>query len=195
MDQTLNRDEAQELMGLLGLNMSFWGNLPATRRAYLAKAKQLHPDKGGNVIEMQRLNELYLKLEETVKTVHSNSQREAWTWNFSQVVPTCFTSVSEAVAFNPFKSSLYDAYSHGFHNKMISNWDTCKDGCIDCYCIHCVLIRRHKKRMVYRMRPLVWIDCYCWHCYICWFGSEPTYGEWLFYKMILAQTPYDVLRP
>nr|WIL01357.1 large T antigen [sonrod polyomavirus 1] len=85
MDQTLNRDEAQELMGLLGLNMSFWGNLPATRRAYLAKAKQLHPDKGGNVIEMQRLNELYLKLEETVKTVHSNSQREAWTWNFSQV--------------------------------------------------------------------------------------------------------------
>ncbi|AVY05542.1 large T antigen [Calomys tener polyomavirus] len=83
MDRTLCRKEAQELMELLGLHMSCWGNVPLIRKKYLMKCKEYHPDKGGDERLMKRLNELYKKLEENVNVVHMENYEEAW--NSSQM--------------------------------------------------------------------------------------------------------------
>ncbi|API13110.1 large T antigen [Betapolyomavirus securanorvegicus] len=85
MDRTLNRAEAKELMELLDLHMSAWGNMPLLRKKYLEKCKEYHPDKGGDETKMKRLNTLYRKLEEKVHIVHEEARFEAWD---SNKVPT-----------------------------------------------------------------------------------------------------------
>nr|AJP06397.1 large T antigen [WU Polyomavirus] len=85
MDKTLSRNEAKELMQLLGLDMTCWGNLPLMRTKYLSKCKEFHPDKGGNEEKMKKLNSLYLKLQECVSTVHQLNEEEDEVWSSSQI--------------------------------------------------------------------------------------------------------------
>ncbi|AFP94203.1 large T-antigen [bat polyomavirus 2b] len=77
MDKALNREESQELMQLLGLHMTLYGQLPMMRKAYLNKCKEYHPDKGGDENKMKRMNELYKKLEDAL----SATSREETIWN------------------------------------------------------------------------------------------------------------------
>ncbi|ARA71321.1 large T [Betapolyomavirus vicugnae] len=85
MDRTLDREESKELMALLGLSMSCWGNIPMMRRAYKVQCRNLHPDKGGDEEKMKRLTELYKKLEETLGVIHSQNESEEGSWNASEV--------------------------------------------------------------------------------------------------------------
>nr|BAC81941.1 large T [JC polyomavirus] len=92
MDKVLNREESMELMDLLGLDRSAWGNIPVMRKAYLKKCKELHPDKGGDEDKMKRMNFLYKKMEQGVKVAH---QPDFGTWNSSEV-PTYGTDEWES---------------------------------------------------------------------------------------------------
>ncbi|ABN09926.1 large T antigen [KI polyomavirus Stockholm 350] len=85
MDKTLSREEAKQLMQLLCLDMSCWGNLPLMRRQYLVKCKEYHPDKGGNEESMKLLNSLYLKLQDSVSSVHDLNEEEDNIWQSSQI--------------------------------------------------------------------------------------------------------------
>ncbi|AFP94207.1 large T-antigen [bat polyomavirus 2a] len=77
MDKALTREESKELMELLGLSMTLYGQLPMMRKAYLSKCKEYHPDKGGDETKMKRMNELYKKLEDAL----SNASQEEHLWN------------------------------------------------------------------------------------------------------------------
>nr|QFM78329.1 139 t antigen [Pan troglodytes verus polyomavirus 8] len=92
MDKVLNREESMELMDLLGLERSSWGNLPAMRKAYLKKCKEFHPDKGGDEDKMKRMNTLYKKMEQDVKIAH---QPDFGAWNSSEI-PTYGTEEWES---------------------------------------------------------------------------------------------------
>lgn len=70
MDKVLNREESLQLMDLLGLERSAWGNIPLMRKAYLKKCKEFHPDKGGDEEKMKKMNTLYKKMEDGVKYAH-----------------------------------------------------------------------------------------------------------------------------
>ncbi|QPB44175.1 large T antigen [Bear-associated polyomavirus 1] len=67
MDKALSRQESKDLMDLLQLPMKFYGHLPVMRKAFLAKSKEYHPDKGGDEEKCKKLTTLYRKLEESVK--------------------------------------------------------------------------------------------------------------------------------
>ncbi|AGA82598.1 large T antigen [Betapolyomavirus ptedavyi] len=94
MDKALNREESQELMQLLGLHMTLYGQLPMMRKAYLNKCKEYHPDKGGDEQKMKRMNELYKKLEDAL----SAASKEETVWNSwaSGECPTYGTTEWEA---------------------------------------------------------------------------------------------------
>nr|QWS67645.1 large T-antigen [Human polyomavirus 9]QWS67650.1 large T-antigen [Human polyomavirus 9]UMW88365.1 large T-antigen [Human polyomavirus 9] len=72
MDQTLSLEERNELMDLLQLTRAAWGNLSLIKKAYKTVSKIYHPDKGGNPEKMQRLNELFQKLQVTLLEIRSN---------------------------------------------------------------------------------------------------------------------------
>lgn len=74
MDKVLNREESLQLMDLLGLERSAWGNIPLMRKAYLKKCKEFHPDKGGDEEKMKKMNTLYKKMEDGVKYANQPTQ-------------------------------------------------------------------------------------------------------------------------
>ncbi|AFP94199.1 large T-antigen [bat polyomavirus 4a] len=86
MDKALNREESQELMQLLGLSMTLYGQLPMMRKAYLNKCKEYHPDKGGDEQKMKRMNELYKKLEDALSA--ASREETVWTSWASGECPT-----------------------------------------------------------------------------------------------------------
>ncbi|WAA14049.1 Large T antigen [Lyfec polyomavirus MAF12] len=61
MDKVLSREEAKELMGLIGLPLTCWGNLPLMKKKLAEARRRNHPDKGGCTATMARLNDLWSK--------------------------------------------------------------------------------------------------------------------------------------
>ncbi|QBR53201.1 large T antigen [Tree shrew polyomavirus 1] len=71
MDQALSTAERHELMDLLKLTRAAYGNISLMKRQYKKVSKEYHPDKGGDPQKMQRLNELFQKLQVTLLEVRS----------------------------------------------------------------------------------------------------------------------------
>ncbi|AKC98335.1 small t antigen [Sheep polyomavirus 1] len=165
MDRALNREEARELMKLLELDMSLYGNLPVMRRAFLAKCKELHPDKGGDGNQMKRLNVLYRTMEANIK----ESQEEEF-WNYS---------------WSPQEVGEVDAI-------YIKDWTLCSHYRVaSCPCLMCQLHRSHlRNKGNVCWRPNVWLRCYCYDCFLTWFGLPREYSTAQLWVSILADTPF-----
>ncbi|AAA47059.2 large t-antigen [African green monkey polyomavirus] len=71
MDQTLSKEERNELMDLLQITRAAWGNLSMMKKAYKNVSKLYHPDKGGDSAKMQRLNELFQRVQVTLMEIRS----------------------------------------------------------------------------------------------------------------------------
>ncbi|BAJ53087.1 large T antigen [Betapolyomavirus mastomysis] len=97
MDHTLTREESLRLMELLQLPMEQYGNFPLMRKAFLARCRVLHPDKGGDQTLAKELITLYRKLEEHLPQLdpqerfstdqiptYGTEEWEAWWRNFNQ---------------------------------------------------------------------------------------------------------------
>lgn len=179
MDRTLRRDEAKELMELLGLHMSCWGNMPLLRKAFLEKAKEFHPDKGGDEAKMKRLNALYRKLEEKVFVVHEEARSEAWE---SHKVSTCGGPCCDPKAFVGY------VFGDQFEQCSLYSWECVQMPKLNCKCIHCYLERLHKIRYKRSKVPVVWLRCYCFSCYCKWFGKDKDPMSLFFWKIILVNS-------
>ncbi|AVY05543.1 small T antigen [Calomys tener polyomavirus] len=179
MDRTLCRKEAQELMELLGLHMSCWGNVPLIRKKYLMKCKEYHPDKGGDERLMKRLNELYKKLEENVNVVHMENYEEAW--NSSQV----FHCTGDCCNPNNLVGVIFGEM---LDQCILHAWDCVLQPGRDCKCVHCFLERRHKNRYKKYKKPLIWLSCYCFTCYCLWFGKPKDPLSLHYWKVLLSNT-------
>ncbi|ARK19243.1 small t protein [Betapolyomavirus canis] len=168
MDNTLPREEAKELMSLLGLDMCVWGNLPLIRKAYLKQCKELHPDKGGDEEKMKRMNVLYKKLQDKINEIHGSN---AWTY-VPEEVGDC-----------------------GWHEFLCKDWNLCAVQRLTaaCSCLMCDLRRLHSHRSVGR-KPLVWIDCYCFDCFRTWFGLDLTWATCLMWQKVLSLTNFCDLK-
>uniref|UniRef100_A0AAU7E2W4 Small T antigen n=1 Tax=Rousettus bat polyomavirus TaxID=3141932 RepID=A0AAU7E2W4_9POLY len=84
------------------------------RKAFLARCKELHPDKGGDPEKAKDLIRLYKKLEQSVSTLN----------------PEESFSTSEVGATNFF---IY-----------IKDWRECNLGHKECYCLFCLTRHKHK---------------------------------------------------
>ncbi|AFU25608.1 large T antigen [Macaca fascicularis polyomavirus 1] len=73
MDQILSQEERYELMDLLQITRAAWGNLSLMKKAYKTVSKLYHPDKGGDSTKMQRLNELFQRVQVTLLEIRSDS--------------------------------------------------------------------------------------------------------------------------
>lgn len=194
MDQTLTREESKELMGLLGLDMCAWGNLPLMRRRYLHKCKEHHPDKGGNEETMKRLTELYVKLESTLNTVYAQNQGEEWTWSSNQVLGYCGAGTC-GCTFYMDTCLMRDVYGDMLPSIIIKDWDKCtRKWDRRCPCVMCVLRGRHKLRVKRLKKPLVWIRCYCFDCFRQWFGLALSYECFTWWARIIELTAYGIIR-
>ncbi|QLH64630.1 LT Antigen [California sea lion polyomavirus 2] len=61
MESVLTKEEKTELLQLLELNPSCYGNVPLMQAKYKRAALKYHPDKGGDEEKMKRLNVLFTK--------------------------------------------------------------------------------------------------------------------------------------
>ncbi|BAQ55568.1 large T antigen [Bat polyomavirus 5a] len=66
MDKFMDREELKELCELLNIPAHCYGNLPMMKINYKKMCLIYHPDKGGDVAKMQRMNELWQKLQDGV---------------------------------------------------------------------------------------------------------------------------------
>lgn len=173
MDKVLNREESLQLMDLLGLERSAWGNIPLMRKAYLKKCKEFHPDKGGDEEKMKKMNTLYKKMEDGVKYAHQPDF--GGFWDATEVF---------ASSINPGVDAIY-----------CKQWPECaKKMSTNCICLLCLLRMKHENRKLYRKDPLVWVDCYCFDCFRMWFGLDLCEGTLLLWCDIIGQTTYRDLK-
>nr|BEP33026.1 small T antigen [KI polyomavirus Stockholm 350] len=188
MDKTLSREEAKQLMQLLCLDMSCWGNLPLMRRQYLVKCKEYHPDKGGNEESMKLLNSLYLKLQDSVSSVHDLNEEEDNIWQSSQVY-------CKDLCCNKFRlvNAIYGEYYEAY---IMKQWDVCIHGYNhECQCIHCILSKYHKEKYKIYRKPPVWIECYCYKCYRECFFFPISMQTFFFWKVIIFNTEIRAVQP
>ncbi|AGV77095.1 large T antigen [African elephant polyomavirus 1] len=94
MDRALNREDSKSLMGLLGLNMEQYGNVPLMYNRYKKKCLQYHPEKGGNATIMKELNRLWTQFTCSLEKVRRQDE-EGQSWSRSEV-PTYGTPEWEA---------------------------------------------------------------------------------------------------
>ncbi|AFP94208.1 small t-antigen [bat polyomavirus 2a] len=169
MDKALTREESKELMELLGLSMTLYGQLPMMRKAYLSKCKEYHPDKGGDETKMKRMNELYKKLEDALS--NASQEEHLWnSWKSGQVGDDC----------PPGPDALY-----------CKDWDICSRGIAPtyCKCLMCLLRKKHTAGRVANINLNVWGRCYCYACFGNWFGLDLCYTSYLLWAQLLGEIP------
>lgn len=165
MDKALTREESQALMGLLGLDMIEYGNMPVMRKAFLSKCKLYHPDKGGDGEDMKKLIYLYRKLESKVE--HAEDEFTAWT--------------SEEVCAGIGVDPIY-----------IKDWHLCIINASGhhCPCLMCRLRRNHQQNKGNVLwPPNVWMRCYCFTCFTTWFGLPQNPCTAYLWTNIIGETP------
>ncbi|AWB14601.1 small T antigen [Mus musculus polyomavirus 3] len=166
-------------MELLGLHMACWGNVPLMRKAFLEKAKEYHPDKGGDENKMKRLNTLYRKLEEKVHVVQEEAEAEAWD---STKVHSC-----DGPCCDP-RSLVGYVFGEALEDCLLKQWECVVQPKTFCKCIHCYLERLHAFRYKISKIPVVWLRCYCFTCYCKWFGKPKDPLSLHYWKIVLMNS-------
>lgn len=167
-------------MGLIGLSMACWGNLPLIQHKVRMASKKYHPDKGGDPEKMQRLNVLKEKLDATLRDQMSSSP----TWHFS-----------EKVSFWTIPLTVGEFCGPDFHKKKVWDFHLCvKQGMISCKCLHCLLKKQHHLKVEEQLgKPTIWGHCWCYSCYLLWFGLPVDPESFMWWTHIIYQTPLDYL--
>ncbi|QPB44176.1 small T antigen [Bear-associated polyomavirus 1] len=159
MDKALSRQESKDLMDLLQLPMKFYGHLPVMRKAFLAKSKEYHPDKGGDEEKCKKLTTLYRKLEESVK----NDKGFESMWAGAAGASHSWRSAD--VSNKPKDQAV------GRNIEFWRNFDLCvRNVNKRCPCLMCKLKRKHLWSSKEFRVPICWGKCYCYSCYCLWFG-------------------------
>ncbi|QBR53202.1 small T antigen [Tree shrew polyomavirus 1] len=171
MDQALSTAERHELMDLLKLTRAAYGNISLMKRQYKKVSKEYHPDKGGDPQKMQRLNELFQKLQVTLLEVRSECglSSSACAWYF----------------WDEDFRSLGAILGEDFSSRFVGLYPECSVKAREhCFCITCALFRQHKYTKIFkRKKCLVWGECFCYSCYIVWFGFPRDWSSfhwWMF---------------
>ncbi|ASH97632.1 large T antigen [Giant panda polyomavirus] len=92
MDAVLTKAEKDELMSLLGLAPTCYGNLPLMQQKYKKASLKFHPDKGGDEEKMKRLNCLFGKVYNSFSDLRDQPRGSC----SSQDIPTYGTREWEA---------------------------------------------------------------------------------------------------
>ncbi|BAJ53088.1 small T antigen [Betapolyomavirus mastomysis] len=163
MDHTLTREESLRLMELLQLPMEQYGNFPLMRKAFLARCRVLHPDKGGDQTLAKELITLYRKLEE----------------HLPQLDPQERFSTDQVCVGDP-----------GI--KFMKDWLDCNQNLGNCTCLFCLLRDDHNEKCK-GARPKCWGQCLCFKCYITWFGLEHNWEIFLSWRGIVGLMPFCAL--
>ncbi|WAA14050.1 Small T antigen [Lyfec polyomavirus MAF12] len=177
MDKVLSREEAKELMGLIGLPLTCWGNLPLMKKKLAEARRRNHPDKGGCTATMARLNDLWSKAKSNLDAALKDPvlhQPVSFFWD------TDFPTLGELLG-PLWKPKLRETS----HCMMF--------GLSACPCITCVLSREHRRRGKDWRRPMMWGMCWCFNCYLVWFGLPRTPAAHFWWSCILYNSTMDEL--
>nr|AGL07649.1 small T-antigen [MW polyomavirus] len=182
MDRVLSRDEVKELMALLSLNTAAWGNIPLMQYKYRQTCLKLPPDKGGDGEKMKRLNELFSKMYTTIEKL----RREGEVYFPAKVG----YFIDDVV-------TLGDVLGPSFEEKIIYIWPLCASDLLrhKCGCVCCLLKKQHRNdKLAKQKQCLVWGECFCYKCFLLWFGQEFGYTSFFWWKHIMHNTEFDLLR-
>ncbi|BBG62183.1 small T antigen [Taphozous melanopogon polyomavirus 1] len=180
MDKFLTKEEKKELCELLQIPTHCYGALPFMKVHYKKMCKVYHPDKGGDGIKMQRLNELWNKLQESVYGARQeNSSPE----------------VSGPRFFWEADFETLGAYlGPTFKDRMCKNPSCIFKPGAACCCICCMLAKQHKIiKLMKDKRCLVWGECFCYCCYLQWFGFHHDEEAFAWWCRILGETELCLL--
>ncbi|AFU25591.1 small T antigen [Alphapolyomavirus sextipanos] len=182
MDQVLSIEEKNELMDLLQISRAAWGNLSLMKKAYKSASKLYHPDKGGDPQKMQRLNELFQKLQVALLEIRSD----------------CGSSSSQVAWF--FWDENFRTLGAFLGEKFSSQIIAVYPDCINfdrefCWCIVCLLKSQHKSTKKNKRKPcLVWGECFCYKCYLDWFGVPKDYTSFHYWTLVMRNMDLSLLR-
>ncbi|QLH64631.1 ST Antigen [California sea lion polyomavirus 2] len=176
MESVLTKEEKTELLQLLELNPSCYGNVPLMQAKYKRAALKYHPDKGGDEEKMKRLNVLFTKFFSGCAYLREDNPTPTY-----------------EVIFKNFDYLLVKDYMGlGSLGKMCANFYFCVylQMTMQCRCLVCVLDKQHKtKKRLTRKPCLTWGECYCFSCYRNWFGMDLTEDSFFWYKMLIGRMP------
>ncbi|AFU25612.1 small T antigen [Alphapolyomavirus apaniscus] len=171
MDRFLTREEGMELMDLLKIPLSSYGNFSVMKFAYKKKSLEYHPDKGGDPEKMARLNSLWSKLQEGVYQARQEFAAEhgpqvgAWFWDCNYC-------------------TVKDYFGKHFNTLIIKHFpQCCEQPMPECTCLTCKVGLQHAiYKQMHRKMCVVWGECFCYRCYCIWFAEPPrdpnTFGAW-----------------
>ncbi|AIT68769.1 small t antigen [Bovine polyomavirus 3] len=179
MDRVLAREEAKELLGLLGLPPTCWGNMPLMKKKLREARIKYHPDKGGDNQTMARLNDLWAKAQAKLESVHESDPGF-----FSG--PVSFFWDSDYPTLGEMLGPLWGS-------KIKRNSHCVVFGMRACTCITCVLGQIHQKKLKAWRRPITWGECYCFNCYLVWFGLRRDWAAHYWWSCILFNSTMDEL--
>ncbi|AFU25607.1 small T antigen [Macaca fascicularis polyomavirus 1] len=182
MDQILSQEERYELMDLLQITRAAWGNLSLMKKAYKTVSKLYHPDKGGDSTKMQRLNELFQRVQVTLLEIRSDSG----------------TSSSQVAWFfwdENFRT-LGAFLGEKFNQRIISLYPDCTKFVREkCRCVVCILKKQHISTKRNKKKPcLVWGECFCYKCYLEWFGFPEDFTSFHYWTLLMANMDLTLLR-
>lgn len=198
MDTVLTREEATELMALLNMPMTLWGNIPAIRKGFINACKHMHPDKGGNEEDMKKLNNLYQKMQRNLHRLNKETQNEELddmqTWSSTEVQLFKYCHLGESAYFDG-PVTVQDFYGQSLPSAACKDWDTCsKFDKVMCPCMLCILKRRHTYKSKKFRRPMYWGRCWCFYCFCVWFGVPDNYEAFYWYMALMKDMYYDDIR-
>ncbi|AGV77096.1 small T antigen [African elephant polyomavirus 1] len=165
MDRALNREDSKSLMGLLGLNMEQYGNVPLMYNRYKKKCLQYHPEKGGNATIMKELNRLWTQFTCSLEKVRRQDE-EGQSWSRSEV------------SARPHPDNLFGRFPDCFLGRSPK-----------CSCYLCILALSHSIRKGTVRGPNVWMKCCCFTCFCIWFGLHPDYNACKAWAEVIKRTP------
>ncbi|BAQ55569.1 small t antigen [Bat polyomavirus 5a] len=126
MDKFMDREELKELCELLNIPAHCYGNLPMMKINYKKMCLIYHPDKGGDVAKMQRMNELWQKLQDGVINARDEGPVSRWFWEYQG-------------------QTLREFLGPDFNKRFCKVFPTCLYASKEfCFCVCCLLNKQHK---------------------------------------------------
>ncbi|WWE89199.1 middle tumor antigen [Castor fiber polyomavirus 1] len=181
MDRILCREEKHELITLLDLPPQCWGNLPMMKSYYKKMCLVHHPDKGGDLLKMMRMNELWQKLQNNILELRTESSSSY----FSQVSTFCWDELDMTCG---------EYYGKQFDQHFMKIYPTCLIYTKKCNCLVSKLRQQHAiRRKKLKKKCLVWGECFCYGCYLIWFGFPDSEECFLWWKQIIKDTEFRLI--
>lgn len=186
MDIVLSREERVELCLLLDLPQHCFGNLPMMKFYFRKACLKLHPDKGGDQVKMQRLNELWTCFQESIDCLRNGESAGYYAFQ-----------VSNPLMWDVETATLEEVMGSNLTPQKLVKGPACKRGrepVKDCRCFTCKFSKQHKDiKKEKKKRCLVWGECFCYWCYLLWFGFPDDWDSFDWWLEIIKKTELSIL--